>query len=130
VQQTMCFIESGSIQPEHVHPLVSAPPHLSVSKFMQLVKRRTGRKPLQEFERLNRQFWGRSLWARGCFAASTGNVTEEIVKQYIDSKGKEPPEEIDNFGASKLWANFIRFSSYRLKPVVVEFDEGIEDIRE
>jgi len=96
------YIVSGNIQPEHVHLLVSVPPDLSVSKFMQLVKGRTSRKLLQEFEELNRQFWGRHLWARGYFAASTGNVTDEIIKQYIESQGKEPPEENDNFGVSEL----------------------------
>jgi putative transposase len=69
---------------------------------MQLVKGRTSRKLLQEFEELNRQFWGRHLWARGYFAASIGNVTDEIIRQYIESQGKEPPEENDNFGVSEL----------------------------
>lgn len=45
---------------------------------------------LQEFGGLW-QFWGRHLWARGYFAASSGNVTDEVIKQYIESQGKEPP---------------------------------------
>jgi len=96
------YIVSGNIQPEHVHLLVSVPPHLSVSKLMQLVKGRTSRKLLQEFEGINRQFWGRHLWVRGYFVASTGNVTDEVIKQYIESQGKEPPEDSDNFNVSEL----------------------------
>ncbi len=69
---------------------------------MQLMKGRTSRKLLQEFEELNRQFWGKHLWARGYFAASTGNVTDEIVKQYIESQGKKPPIEDDNFDVGEL----------------------------
>lgn len=91
------IIISGSIQNDHVHLLISVPPKLSVSKVMQLLKGRTSRKLLQEFEDLSREFWGKHLWARGYFAASTGNVTDEIVKQYIESQGKEPPSEEDNF---------------------------------
>ena len=34
--------------------------------------------------------------------ASTGNVTDEIVKQYIESQGKEPPEATDNFDVAEL----------------------------
>ena len=69
---------------------------------MQLIKGRTSRKLLMEFEELNREFWGRHLWARGYFAASTGNVTDEIIKQYIESQGKEPPTVADNFAVEEL----------------------------
>ena len=41
---------------------------------------------MDEFNELHRQFWGRHLWARGYFAASTGNVTDEIIKQYIETQ--------------------------------------------
>lgn len=96
------LIISGSVQADHVHLLVSVPPKLAVSKLMQLIKGRTSRKMLIEFEELNREFWGRHLWARGYFAASTGNVTDEIIKQYIESQGKEPPTEADNFDVEEL----------------------------
>ena len=96
------YIVSGSIQADHVHLLVSVPPSLAVSKLMQLIKGRSSRRLLQEFESLNRQFWGRHLWARGYFAASTGNVTDEVVKQYIESQGKEPPSETEGFDVAEL----------------------------
>lgn len=96
------IIESGSVQADHTHLLVSVPPKLSVSKLMQLLKGRTSRKLLQEFEPLRREFWGRHMWARGYFAASTGNVTDEIIKQYIESQGKQPPTEKDNFDVEEL----------------------------
>ena len=96
------IIKSGSVQADHTHLLVSVPPKLSVSKLMQLLKGRTSRKLLQEFEPLRREFWGRHMWARGYFAASTGNVTDEIIKQYIESQGQQPPTEQDNFAVEEL----------------------------
>jgi hypothetical protein len=30
-----------------------------------------------------KQFWGRHLWACGYFAASSGNVTDEVIMEYI-----------------------------------------------
>jgi putative transposase len=69
---------------------------------MQAIKGRSSRKLLQEFGELSRQFWVRHLWARGYFVASTGNVTDEIIKQYIESQGKEPPEGTDNFDVAEL----------------------------
>ena len=96
------IIISGSIQADHVHMLVSVPPKLSVSKLMQLIKGRSSRKMMAEFEELSREFWGRHMWARGYFAASTGNVTDEIIKQYIESQGKQLPTETDNFDVEEL----------------------------
>ena len=80
------YIVSGHVSQDHVHLLVSIPPNLSVSDFVQRVKGRSSRRMMDEFNELRRQFWGRHLWARGYFAASTGNVTDEIIKQYIESQ--------------------------------------------
>jgi putative transposase len=96
------YIEKGHVAEDHVHLLVSVPPKLSVSDLMQRIKGRSSRKMMQEFGELSRQFWGRHMWARGYFAASAGNVTEEIIKQYIESQGQEPPTEDDDFSIGQL----------------------------
>src|SRR5690349_4671095 len=87
------YILSGHVASDHVHLLVSVPPNLSVSDLMQRLKGRSSRKLLQEFTELSRQFWGRHMWARGYFAASSGNVTDEIIKQYIEAQGEDFPDE-------------------------------------
>jgi len=33
---------------------------------------------------LRKKFWGRHLWARGYLAVSSGTITDEMIKQYID----------------------------------------------
>jgi REP-associated tyrosine transposase len=97
------YIDSGHIAVDHVHLLVSVPPQVSVSDLMQRLKGRSSRKMLEEFGELNRQFWGRHLWARGYFAASSGNVTDEIIKQYIESQGEKPlPDSDEHFGIGEL----------------------------
>ena len=88
------YIISGHIANDHVHLLVSVPPTISVSELM---KRVSSRLMLEEFGELNRQFWGRHLWARGYFAASSGNVTDEVIKEYIASQGQAPEPDDDNF---------------------------------
>jgi putative transposase len=85
-------ILKGHISRDHVHLFVSLPPHISVSELLKAVKGRTSRKILMEFKTLNRQFWGRHFWARGYFAASSGNVTDEVVMKYIEQQGHEPPD--------------------------------------
>jgi putative transposase len=79
-------IVKGHIRRDHVHMLVSAPPYLSVSKLVQRMKGLTSRKLLEENRRLNKAFWGRHLWARGYFVASTGDVTEEVIAKYIEEQ--------------------------------------------
>jgi len=91
-------ILSGAVQPDHVHLLVSVPPNVSVSELMQRIKGRSSRKIMAEYNEMRRQFWGRHFWARGYFAASSGNVTDDMIKQYIEQQGdKSPDKQDDNF---------------------------------
>jgi REP-associated tyrosine transposase len=46
---------------------------------------------LQELAPLRKQFWGRHLWARGYFCCCSGNVTDEVVAEYIANQGKPGP---------------------------------------
>ena len=59
---------------------------------MQSLKGKTSRKLLMEYKSLSRAFWGRHMWARGYFVASSGNVTDEVIMKYIEEQGKEPPD--------------------------------------
>jgi putative transposase len=79
------YILAGHVSKDHVHLLVSVPPKVSVSDLVQQLKGRSSRRLLDEFGELKRQYWGRHLWARGYFAVTTGNVTDEMVKEYIES---------------------------------------------
>jgi len=97
-------IPKGHISRDHVHIFVSVPPHVSISKLMQSIKGKSSRKMLSsikgkssrkmlsEFKGLSRAFWGRHIWAREYFAASSGNVTDEVIMQYTELQGGEPQE--------------------------------------
>jgi putative transposase len=76
-------IVKGHVSKDHVHLFVSCPPHVSPSYLMQRVKGKSSRKLLQEFSHLNKQCWGRHLWARGFFVASSGVITDEAIIEYI-----------------------------------------------
>ena len=93
-------IIKGSVSKDHLHLLVSVPPHLSVSKLVQHLKGKSSRKLLSEYKRLAKQFWGRHLWARGYFVASSGNVTDEVIAQYIEMQDKMERDRDDNFSIS------------------------------
>jgi putative transposase len=74
----------GVVSKDHVHVLVSAPPHISPSKIAQLMKGKSSFKIQQEFPELKKRYWGQHIWARGYFCASVGSVTEETIKEYIE----------------------------------------------
>jgi putative transposase len=90
-------ILQGHVSRDHVHILVSAPPNISPGKIMQYVKGKSSRKLMMDYRHLNKQFWGRHMWARGYFVATSGNVTDEVIQEYIRRQGQEPPSGEDNF---------------------------------
>ncbi len=93
-------ILAGHVSKDHVHLFVSVPPHLSASKLVQYMKGYSSRKLQMEYKSLNKEFWGRHLWARGYFVASSGNVTDEIITQYIQNQDLEENMKNDNFNVS------------------------------
>ncbi len=87
----------GHVAKDHVHIMVSVPPYISVSKLVQSIKGRTSRKLLDEYKNLKKAFWGQHLWARGYFAATTGNVTDEVIMKYIEEQDKMERAQKDEF---------------------------------
>jgi len=48
---------------------------------------------LQDFRTLRKEFWDRHFWAREYFIASSGNVTDEVLEEYIKNQDVEPQNE-------------------------------------
>ena len=90
-------IIKGHVSKDHVHLFVSIPPYHSVSQVMGRIKGRTSRKLLSENRQLAKKFWGRHLWARGYFVASSGNVTDEVISQYIELQDVAERARDDDF---------------------------------
>ena len=76
-------IMKGHVSKDHVHLLLSIPPQVTISRLLQWLKGKTAHKMMMEFPHLKKHYWGQHMWARGYFCCSTGNVTDEIVAEYI-----------------------------------------------
>lgn len=63
---------------------------------MQAIKGKTSYHLLHDFRTLRKEFWGRHFWARGYFVATSGNVTDEVLAEYIENQELEPKDD-DNF---------------------------------
>lgn len=79
------IILKGVVSKDHVHVLVSCPPTLAPSKLVQLMKGKSSFRAQQEFPALKKRYWGQHIWARGYFVSSSGSVTDEMIKEYLDN---------------------------------------------
>jgi len=82
-------IISGKVAVDHVHVFISYRPNQSISNIVQWLKGISSRVLLEEFAHLRRMFWGRHFWGRGYLAVSSGNITDEVIKKYIDDQEGE-----------------------------------------
>ena len=94
--------------PEHIHMLVSIPPHISIAQFMGFLK---GKSTLMIFDRhahLKYKYGSRSFWCRGYYVDTVGQNKKAIAeynrKQLEDDYMAEQiskKEYIDPFTGSK-----------------------------
>ena len=93
---------------DHVHMLVSMPPHLSVSQFMGFLK---GKSTLMIFDRhanLKYKYGSRHFWCRGYYVDTVGK-NKKVIEDYIRNQLSEGEmmdqitmkEYIDPFTGSK-----------------------------
>jgi putative transposase len=90
-------ILKGVVSKDHVHVHIEYPPSRSVSDLVKRFKGRTSRLLQQEHPALQKQYWGRHFWAIGYGAWSTGNITEEMVQEYLEHHRHPSNKETDNF---------------------------------
>jgi putative transposase len=78
-------IIEGVLSSDHIHMFVSVPPHVAVSDLMRRTNGRSSYKIQIEFPEIRKRYWGRRFWDRGYFCTPSGNVTDDIILQYIQS---------------------------------------------
>ena len=91
--QNEVTILKGHVSKDHIHLLVSCSPNLAVSQLVQKLKGANSHKLFTEFAHLRKQYWGQHLWGRGYFVATTGTLTDEIIKEYIEHQDLETPDD-------------------------------------
>ena len=106
-QKNVIIIEAEAC-PDHIHMLVSIPPHISIAQFMGFIK---GKSTLMIFDRhahLNYKYGSRNFWCRGYYVDTVGRnkkaIAEYIQKQLEDDYMAEQislKEYIDPFTGSK-----------------------------
>ena len=90
-------ILKGVVSKDHIHMHIEYRPSMSLSYLIKKLKGRSSRKLQQEFPALKSKYWGRHFWAIGYGCWSTGNITDEMVNEYLEHHRKPDDGENTNF---------------------------------
>jgi len=76
---------------DHIHILFKAKPSTDLVKTVNTLKGVTARLLRKEFPQLKELLWGDSFWSDSYFLASTGQVSLDVLKKYVEEQqGVEP----------------------------------------
>jgi putative transposase len=90
-------ILKGVVSKDHVHMHIEYPPSISISNLVKRLKGRTSIMLQKEFPELGKKYWGRHFWAIGFGAWSTGNITDEMVQEYLEHHKDKPNTQVGNW---------------------------------
>lgn len=80
-------IEAAECCKDHIHMLVSIPPHLSVSQFMEYLKSKSSLMIFDRHANLKYKYGNRHFWCRGYFVDTVGKY-ETAIREYINNQLK------------------------------------------
>lgn len=79
----------GFVDKDHIHILFSSKPQVCLSHFINSLKSTSSRLLRKEFPSIKQALWGAAFWSPSYFLASTGEVTLDVLKEYVQSQGHE-----------------------------------------
>ena len=77
-------IRALEVMPDHLHLLMSVPPNVSVTSVIGKIKGFTSKTIREEFPAMKSRL--PTLWTRSKFVASTGGVTLDALKAYVENQ--------------------------------------------
>ena len=78
---------------DHVHILFKAQPNSELSKFINAYKSASSRLIKKEYPDIKEKLWKEYFWSRSFCLITTGGVTIDVIKQYIESQGDQHEKE-------------------------------------
>ena len=73
---------------DHVHILFKAKPNSDLSKMINAYKSASSRRIKNEFPDIRKYLWKEYFWSRSYCLLTTGGVTIDVIKKYIETQGK------------------------------------------
>ena len=72
---------------DHVHILFRGQPNTEISKFINAYKSASSRLIKKEYPDIRKSLWKEIFWSQSFCLISTGGVTTDVIKQYIQTQG-------------------------------------------
>lgn len=82
-------VEEWNHDKDHIHVLFTAQPNSELSKFINAYKSASSRLIKKEFPAIRKSLWEEMFWSKSFCLLTTGGVTVDIIKQYIQSQGQK-----------------------------------------
>lgn len=73
---------------DHVHILFRGAPNTELSKFINAYKSASSRLIKKEYPEIKKHLWKDMFWSQSYCLISTGGVTVDIIKEYIQTQGR------------------------------------------
>ena len=73
---------------DHVHVLFKGHPNTGLTKFINAYKSASSRLIKKEFPQIRTKLWKEYFWTRSFCLLTTGGVTTEVIKKYIETQGE------------------------------------------
>lgn len=80
---------------DHIHILFKAEPNSELSKFINAYKSASSRLIKKEFPQIKNKLWKEFFWSRSFCLITSGGVSIEIIKKYIQSQGAKNDKQIN-----------------------------------
>lgn len=77
---------------DHVHVLFRAHPKTELTKFINSYKSASSRLVKKEFPEIKKHLWKEMFWSRSFCLLTTGGVTVDIIRKYIETQGARKEE--------------------------------------
>ena len=78
---------------DHIHILFKAQPNSELSKFINAYKSASSRLIKKEYPKIREKLWKDYFWSRSFCLITTGGVTIDIIREYIESQGDRHEEK-------------------------------------
>jgi len=82
-------LEEMNYDQDHIHILFRAEPNSELSKFINAYKSSTSRMIKKIFPYIRKSLWKTMFWSRSFCLITTGGVTTEIIRTYIENQGEK-----------------------------------------
>ena len=82
-------VEEWNHDVDHIHVLFRAHPKSELTKFLNAYKSASSRNIKNEFPEIRQKLWKEMFWSRSFCLLTTGGVSVEVIRQYIQTQGEK-----------------------------------------